>query len=366
MVVSQRRATGLVAFAAGLSLLAGCAGGSNGGAEPGASGGDVPEWCGGDKQITLAMLDGFGGNPWRQIAAESARQEAALCPSVTDFVYADAQGDTQKAISDINAMTATGVGAMIVFPDVGEAVLPALRKAYEAGVVTVPYRSNPGGEAGVDYDVYIEADHYGSGIVWGEWIKEHFPDGAKLLPVGGPAGNTQGVSQREALDSVLTDDKYEWLGQQPFEVTDWNPAKTQQVISAAVAKYPDIDVIVGEYGSSFVGGLDAFESAGRSIPAVLSEDGHAIGCYWTEKHEANPEFTLATVTTGVDHARLAVQHAVALATGGTPPESTIYEVELFEDSTSEDHPVQCDPDVPLDAHLSGQLPLDDLKRLFGE
>ena len=56
--------------------------------------------------------------------------------------YADGQGDTQKAISDIQSMVASGVDAIVVFPDAGEAILPALRSAYEQGVVTV---SLPGG-----------------------------------------------------------------------------------------------------------------------------------------------------------------------------------------------------------------------------
>ncbi len=84
-------------------------------------------------------------------------EEEAKCPSVTEYLYADGQGDTQKAISDIQSMVATGVDAIVVFPDAGEAMLPALRSAFEAGVVTVPYRVNPGGQDGVDYDVWIGA-----------------------------------------------------------------------------------------------------------------------------------------------------------------------------------------------------------------
>ena len=48
-------------------------------------------------------------------------------------------------------MVAQGVNALVVFPDAGEAMLPALRSAYEADVVTVPYRVFPGGEDGKDY-----------------------------------------------------------------------------------------------------------------------------------------------------------------------------------------------------------------------
>ncbi|WP_433645795.1 substrate-binding domain-containing protein [Leucobacter sp. W1038] len=361
----KKKTLGLSAFVASALILTGCASSSEPASEAGAvAQGDIPEWCGTDKEISLAMLDGFGGNPWRQIAVASAEEEVAKCPSVTSFEYADAQGDTQKAISDINAMTATGVNAMVVFADMGEPVLPAIRSAYEAGVVMVPYRSDVGGEAGEDYDLFVPSAPFDSGVLWGNWIKETYPDGATLIFAGGPAGGYQSTEERRGVDSVLTDAKYQWVGEQPFEVTDWDPAKTQQVLTAAAAKYPDIDVIVGSYGSSFIGGLQAFESAGLPMPSIAAEDGHALGCFWTENHEANPGFNVFTVTTGIDHVRLAIQHAVAIATGGVEP-SEQFSVETFEDSTSEEYPVQCDPTLPLDVHLSGELPAEELVKLFG-
>ena len=104
--------------------------------------GGVPSWCGPD-EIRLGFTDGFGGNSWRLVTTAAARDEASKCPSVVDVQYADGQGDTQKAISDIQSMVASGVDAIVVFPDAGEAILPALRSAYEQGVVTVPYRVTP-------------------------------------------------------------------------------------------------------------------------------------------------------------------------------------------------------------------------------
>ncbi|MEO0999532.1 MAG: ribose ABC transporter substrate-binding protein, partial [Pseudomonadota bacterium] len=92
---------------------------------------DVPSWCG-PEEASLALLDGFGGNSWRIVTAESGREEAALCPSITEYLYADGQGDTQKAISDINSMAARGIDAIVVFGDAGPAVLPALTNAYRA------------------------------------------------------------------------------------------------------------------------------------------------------------------------------------------------------------------------------------------
>jgi len=115
----------------------------------------VPSWCG-SKKISLGLTDGFGGNSWRLVTTASARDEAKKCPNVTSLTYADGQGNTQKAISDIQGMVAKGVDALVVFPDAGKAILPALRSSYKAGVITVPYRFTPGGNAGVAYNVLVD------------------------------------------------------------------------------------------------------------------------------------------------------------------------------------------------------------------
>ena len=121
-------------------------GGNSGGSSGGGQAGPVAKypWCG-PSQATIALADGFGDNTWRELTRYSAVTIAAQCPSVTKFVYTDGQGNTQKSISDIQGLAAQGVNAMVVFPDQGKAVLPAIRQAYKAGVVTVPYRVSPGG-----------------------------------------------------------------------------------------------------------------------------------------------------------------------------------------------------------------------------
>ena len=38
----------------------------------------------------------------------------------------------------------------------------------------------------------------GNGVLWAEWITEQFPDGANILYLSGPAGNSQGTEQLDA------------------------------------------------------------------------------------------------------------------------------------------------------------------------
>ena len=248
--------------------LAGCGADSGGDDQGETSAADLegaPSWCG-PKKITLGLTDGFGGNSWRLVTTASGKDEAAKCPSVTEVLYADGQGDTQKAISDIQGMVAKGVDALVVFPDAGEAMLPALRTAFQAGVVTVPYRVDPGGEDGVDYTKYVGLDSVNDGVNWGNWIKEILPDGGNVLFLSGPKGNSQGLGEAEGLAQTLDPEKYTMIGEQPFEVTNWDPALSQKVLTAAIAKYDKIDVIVSDFGPSLVGALPEFTKAGTLDP----------------------------------------------------------------------------------------------------
>src|SRR3954469_9286249 len=160
------------AAAAVLLTLTGCGGSSSGGDSASGEGTHVvggSDWCG-TKKISFALLDGFGGNSWRLVTPASGKDKASKCPSVTEFKYADGQGSVQKATSDIKGMASSGVDAMVAFPDAGKAVLPALTAAYKAGVVTVPYRVDPGGKAGDNYDAWIGDDFAHDGVNWSTWI----------------------------------------------------------------------------------------------------------------------------------------------------------------------------------------------------
>lgn len=63
-----------------------------------------------------------------------------------------------------------------------------------------------------------------------------------------------------------------------------------------------------------------------------------------------------TVATGTDHVVLAVQHAVARATGGKIPTATQFKAPVFEDSTTnKPRGVQCDREIGDWTFLSSQM-----------
>ena len=326
---------------------------------------ETPSWCG-PKQATLALLDGYGGNSWRQVTTASGKQTAELCPSITKYEYADGQGDTQKSISDIKSMAAKGIDALVVFGDAGPAVLPAITSVYKSGKVIVPYRVDVGGKEGENYTKFIGASFVNDGENWGKWIKSILPNGGNMLFLSGPAGNSQGLDELKGLKNVLGPE-YKFVNPEPFAVTNWDPALTQKVLTAEIAKNEKIDVIISDFGPSLVGALPLFNKQGKSIPALATSDGNSLGCFWHEMKETNPDFKLFTVATGNDNVRLAVMHAVAAVTGGTPPAENIFQAPMFEDSVSgQPNPVTCRKDLPGAIYLSSELPDEDQAKAVGQ
>ena len=326
---------------------------------------ETPSWCG-PKEASLALLDGYGGNSWRQVTTASGKQTAALCPSITKYEYADGQGDTQKSISDIKSMAAKGIDALVVFGDAGPAVLPAITSVFKAGKVIVPYRVDVGGKEGENYTKFIGASFVNDGNNWGKWIKGVLPKGGNVLFLSGPAGNSQGLDELKGLKEVLGPE-YVFVNPEPFAVTNWDPALTQKVLTAEIAKNEKIDVIVSDFGPSLVGALPLFTKQGKSIPALATSDGNSLGCFWQEMKDTNPDFKLFTVATGNDNVRLAVMHAVAAATGGTPPAENIFQAPMFEDSVSgTPNPVTCRKDLPGAIYLSSELPDEDQAKAVGQ
>jgi len=316
----------------------------------------VPSWCG-SKKVSLGLADGFGDNNWRQVTAAEARAEIAKCPSVTSYSYTDGQGNTQKAISDIQGLVAKGTSALVVFPDAGQAVLPALRSAHQAGVVTVPYRVDPGGKPGTDYDAFVSTDFQQAGVLWGQWLVKALHGKGNVLNLGGPPANSQSLAEFQGMQSVLKDHPdIKFIGTTPYEVTNWDAAQTQKVVTAALSKYPKIDAITTDFGSALASSFSAFAQAGRKIPAIATEDSNQLACDWQKDKVAGKEFPLFTVGSQNAMSRLAVDVAVAKASGGVVPSSTVFPQTAFEDSISgQPHPVTCDKALPMDAFVSSSL-----------
>jgi ribose transport system substrate-binding protein len=365
---SRRRSRliiGASALAAASLALAACgsSGSSSGSGNTGggtAGGGTAANskypWCG-PKQASIALADGFGDNTWRELTRYSAVTIAAECPSVTKYVYANGEGNTQKAISDINSLVAQGTTAIVDFPDAGKAMLPVLTKAYQAGTIVVPYRVDPGGTAGQNYNAYLSTDFTSAGVLWGKDVATALNGKGNVVFLGGPPANSQSLEEYQGLQSVFKNyPGIHIIGQKPYNVTNWDPALTQQVMASLLSKYPKIDAVVSDFGTALAAAFPQFTKAGRQIPVIATEDGNSLGCDYASMHASDPAFKLFTVSSQTWMVEYAMRYAIALATKGTVPSSTVVPQQNYENSVSgsPNQPV-CNSTLPATAIMSSGL-----------
>jgi ribose transport system substrate-binding protein len=310
-----------------------------------------PPWCG-PKKITVALADGFAANNWRRITTAEAQDELKKCPSVTKFVHTDGQGDTQKSISDIEGLAAQGVNAMVIYPDSGKALLPVLSKVTKAGVTTVPYWGDIGGQKGANYTDSLFIDWRKTGEDWARWIVKVLHGKGTWLYIGGTADNTQNLQRREGMLRIFKSyPGIKQVGPTPYAITNWDPAQHQKQLAAALARYPQIDAITADFGGAMASSLAAFDQAKRKIPAIASEDNNKLGCAAVDKG-----FPLFTTSTGNWIVRNAMQIAVAHASGGqVPPVTTAVEVPFEDSVTGKPNKPKCDKSLSGDANLSSHL-----------
>ena len=330
-------------------------------------------WCG-PKHASVALADGFGNNTWREITRYSGALTALSCKSVTKFVYTNGQGSTQKAISDINGLVSQGINAIVDFPDAGKAMLPVLTRAYKAGTIVVPYRVFPGGKAGVNYTAYIGTNFVQAGVEWGKFVAAALgKKGGNIAFLSGPPGNSQGLQELQGMHSVLKNyPKIKLVGTKPFNVTNWDPATTVTVIDGLLSQYTGknaLKAIVSDYGSALAGAFPEWAKAGQKIPVVATEDGNNVACAWKADRKSNPNFKLMTVSSQTWMVEWAMKYAVAKATGGKLPPTTVPQ-KAYENSV---HPTggeimpNCQPNLPATAiNSSGLTNAQQLAALAGK
>ncbi len=384
MVTHHRRLVGALSLAASAALLAACGTATDAGesAAPTASGSgsaggavltisaddeianagktDSTAFCG-TEPITLAIHDAFGVNAWSQASLAAVRSEAAKCKNVTQVVQIG-EGDLQKSISQVNSMVAQGADALVIIPSLGQAQLASLQAATEAGTKVVPWAADPGGAPGTDYVTYVDWSSPDAGTRWAEWMVKTLGGKGNVVFLGGPAGNPVTAGQLKSVVEVFAKnpDMKLLTGAEDWPVTNWDPATAQKVMASLLAKYPQIDGIISDYGTDALAATRALEAAGRPLVPIATLEANGLGSLYEKENPAgNAKFQLATISARNWLGRVAARQAIAAAAGVTIDEPSSFDLPLTEDSTAGVEP-QCDASQGDDFYISNQLTPADL------
>ena len=97
-------------------------------------------------KLTVAYVEGFGENTYRQMSKMEFILDALTYPQIGKIIYRSAHSDLNQAIADFKSMIAQHVSAIVTYPDFGDAMLPVFQQATKAGFPSRPTRgaTSPG------------------------------------------------------------------------------------------------------------------------------------------------------------------------------------------------------------------------------
>jgi ribose transport system substrate-binding protein len=262
--------------------------------------------------MTIGITQNNVGVDSYQTTYEQAFIAAAEANPDVEVVVLDAGGDVARQIAQMEDLIQQEVDAIIIWPTNGEAVIPAVRKAFQADIPVVVTNSNIA-EAGFEFvSSFSGPDNITQGSRSAEIMCERFTalgiqDEARVVQISGQPGYTTAIERAKGFEDRLPEvcPNVTLVETQPG---DWNREKSQQVMEAFLVKYDDIDGVYAGDDNMGVGALNAANAAGRTdgitfVGATNFAVGYEAmgrGEYWGSIYQSPVDDAEAALKTALD------------------------------------------------------------------
>ena len=109
-------------------------------------------------KLTVAYVEGFGENAFRQISKMEFILQALTYPQIGKIIYTSAHSDLTQALTDFRAAISQHVNVIVTYPDFGDAMLPVFKEATKAGIPVVTYAWGYVSGPGTNYTTVVGED----------------------------------------------------------------------------------------------------------------------------------------------------------------------------------------------------------------
>jgi ABC-type sugar transport system substrate-binding protein len=307
-------------------------------------------------KLKVAYLEQFGENVYRQMSKMEFILQALTYPQIGEIIYSSAHVDFNKAFADWKAAIAQGVDVIVTYPDFGDAMIPVMKEATDAGIPVSTYAWGYVSDPGKNYLTVVGEDTCVTGKTYAYIMNNRVKSG-KIALLGGFAGNplSEGWQKCEvpALRSSI-----EVVAKEP---TNWDPSKVQQVVAGILAKNPDIKGWSYEYGLGMgTGGYAAYKAAGKPFQGVLTfrTDDVGMGCLFNKLND--PKLEMYYTSSFNSHIRVALTAGMMKLKGAKIPPTIVFPIQMQNQRVRD----SCVKGYPQEASATSLIPLSLLKKMY--
>ncbi len=193
-----------------------------------------------------------------------------------DLTVWDAKADPATEAQLVTQAIAQGMNALIVNPNDISGIVPSLMQAKEAGLVVGMFSSDLAAENQQYRDFYCGANDIEAGKAAAKAFIDQFPDGAKIVEIGGQSGHDAQIKRHDGFMEGLEGSNIELLETQ--NCTQWAANDCLTIMQNFIVKYGDeIDGIFCHWDNGATGVIQALQNANMDIPYLVAVDGCKAG-----------------------------------------------------------------------------------------
>jgi ABC-type sugar transport system substrate-binding protein len=307
-------------------------------------------------KLTVAYVEGFGENVYRQVSKMEFILQALTYPQIGHIIYSSAHSDLNQALADFRAVIAKHVSAIVTYPDFGDAMIPVFKEATKAGIPVSTYAWGYVSGPGTNYTTVVGEDTCKLGKAFAQVMNTQVKSG-DIAFLGGFPGNPLSLGWQKCEQPALNPNIHVVAN----EPTNWDPSKVQGIVAGILAQHPDIKGWSYEDAEFMAeGGYAAYKAAGLPYNTVLTmrTDETALGCLYNKLN--NPNLKVYYYTAGNSQIRVALTADMMKLKGAKIPPTIVFPIQLQNMATRN----TCVAGYPPSGSATSLVPVGLLHRMY--
>ncbi len=190
--------------------------------------------------------------------ADAINARAAQLPEV-DLIMADARGDVNTQLSQVENFVAQHVNAVILNAQDAAGLGSAVDLCNQAGIPIIECNTLT---TNTNYTVYVGSDDVDAGKIQGEFVAKLLKGQGNIVILHGPMGQSGEIKRRQGLQIALLD-KYPGVHVLAEQTANWKRDQAMSITEDWLQRFPNINVICAQNDDMAMGALAAVEAAGK-------------------------------------------------------------------------------------------------------
>ncbi|MBV9391177.1 MAG: sugar ABC transporter substrate-binding protein [Verrucomicrobia bacterium] len=171
--------------------------------------------------------------------------------------------DVAKQIDLVEQMVAQRVDAIVIAPADSKSLIPACKKAHDAGILVININNKFDAATMADQKVkfpFVGPDNRKGARLVGDYLAKQVAPQSKVAILEGIPGAYNAIQRKLGFEDAIKEAKLDLVSSQSAE---WETDKANQVTSGIITQHPDLNALMAANDNMALGAVSALKSAGK-------------------------------------------------------------------------------------------------------